>query len=196
MKNPNVEFLEKIKRKEFIENIKKAHSFPSKILENFLENQKKIPFEKTIEALQIDFVKIVRGIKKNYGIPPPYGSLWMGENSIFGSETEEVLKFYRESNIGMDLKGEFPDHLGIELKFMSILCYMENQYWKNSNVDMGFRILDKENIFLKKHILTWVLFYLDKVYENAETEFYKGIGLIAKEFLKFEEEYIKGMLNQ
>ena len=70
-----------------------------------------------------------------------------------------------------------PDHLSLELLFMSYLIENEKS--------------DLEKKFLEQHLMTWVPDYCDEVTKQAKTLFYREIADIVKEFLAAEyEEYI------
>jgi len=70
-----------------------------------------------------------------------------------------------------------PDHLSLELLFMSYLIENEKS--------------DLEKKFLEQHLMNWVPDYCDEVTKQAKTLFYREIADIVKEFLAAEyEEYI------
>ena len=58
-------------------------------------------------------------------IAPPYGSVYLEKNrQIMGDTTMGVLKSYQEAGLSVDEK-EPPDHIAIELEFMSFLSTRE-----------------------------------------------------------------------
>ncbi|CUS85123.1 chaperone TorD involved in molybdoenzyme TorA maturation [Candidatus Kryptonium thompsonii] len=204
LKNPSNEFLKKIKDDEFLENILRICDYgeeefkkPVSYIKNFLESAKRNNFEdKILESLQVDFTKLTRGIKRGYGPPPPYESVWRGSSSIMSEWTEKVLRFYAEAKIGMDLEDELPDHIGIELKFMSLLCYKEMEMWNKGKIESAFEVLERENDFLKFYLLAWTPFYLNEMEKEAETDFYKGVALLTKSFLYFDKEVIEEIYSE
>lgn len=182
LKNPDLELLEKLK------NLKNFKKF-SNILKPFFKSMKEFPPETLLEKIQIDFVKVVRAIRKEDGIIPPYESLWRGEERVMGKYSEEVLEFYRKSNINFDFNGEAPDHIGVEFKFMSLLCSMEDKKLKKEDLESAIKIKEIERKFLYEHLIKWIPYYLQKVEEKAETSFYKFFSILANEFLKSEKIY-------
>jgi len=69
-----------------------------------------------------------------------------------------------------------PDHLSIELLFMSYLI-------SNGRTDM-------ELSFLETHIMSWVPLFCDEVIKQARTLFYREVAEIIRDFLTSEyDEY-------
>jgi len=203
LKRPDESFFKKLKHKNFIANLeniveteKEEISRGLKLIKSFLDFNKNADEKEVLEKLAIDFTKLTRGIKKGYGPPPPYESVWrMGEDVIMGEITQEVIEFYLKSGIGMDLEGEIPDHIGIELKFMSLLCYKEKQHWDNGKYKEALKCLNLEKDFLEKHILNWAPFYLEEMEKEAETNFYKGLAIFTRDFLTIDKKIINEILN-
>jgi len=200
MKRPEVEFVKKLKNSEFIQNIKSALSQDEttsgigeglKILEAFINSMKGIPEAEVSENLAVDFTRLFRGIKKGYGPPPPYESVWRGEGRVMGQWTEKVLKEYADSGIGMDLSDELPDYIGIELKFMALLCYKEAQAWRDNERTMALRFLELEKRFLNEHLKNWVPEFCNIMEEEARTSFYKAVAVLTKGFLEIERAQIE-----
>ncbi len=113
----------------------------------------------------------------------PYESLYNfppgDKPRLPGKASRDVQVFYESTGLtmeeGMDL---VPDHLSVELLFMSYLA--ENGY------------LDKQHSFLEEHLLRWVPGYCDEVGKHAGTTFYKEIANLLKEFILSEYELISG----
>jgi len=202
MKRPEVEFVKKLKTHDFIQNIKIALSQEEdentfsdglKLLEAFINSVKDIPETEVSENLAIDFTKLFRGIKKGYGPPPPYESVWRGEGRVMGQWTEKVLKEYGDSGIGMDLSDELPDYIGIELKFMALLCYKEAQAWRDNDQAIALRFLELEKRFINEHLKNWVPEFCNIMEEEARTSFYKAVAVLTKGFLEMEGNQIKDL---
>lgn len=197
MQRPREEFVKKLKTDEFIQNLKNALSEDEsemkfgisdglKILEMFINSIKDIPEAEVAENLAVDFTRLFRGIKKGYGPPPPYESVWRGEGRVMGQWTEKVLKEYADSGIGMDLSDELPDYVGIELKFMALLCYKEAEAWRNNDSVTALKFLGLEQKFVDEHLKNWMPEFCNIMAEEAITSFYKGVALLTKGFLEIE----------
>lgn len=191
IQRPVEEFVRKLKTDEFIQNLKNALSEDEgemkeglKIFELFLNSIKDIPDQEVAENLAVDFTRLFRGIKKGYGPPPPYESVWRGEGRIMGEWTQEVLKKYHEAGIGMDLEEEIPDYIGIELKFMALLSYHEAVAWRKNDINGAIRFLKLQQRFLDEHIKRWMPEFCNRMEEEAKSSFYKGVSLLSKGFLE------------
>lgn len=197
LQRPDNEFLIKIKSNKFLqvvgsisENNKGEFRESFALIKEFLNKNENIPPDVLLNVLETDFTKLLRGIRKGYGPPPPYESVWRGEEHLWGKWTQKVLEFYLRTGIGMDLEDEVPDHIGIELKFMSLLCYREKENWKRKDVKDAFEVLNKERDFLDEYILMWVPRYLERMFSEAETDFYKGIANFTKNFMENDRKNI------
>jgi TorA maturation chaperone TorD len=193
---PGEEFIKKLKNNKFIQSINNALSSENediikdglKLLEMFINSLKDLPDAQTAENLSIDFTRLFRGIKKGYGPPPPYESIWRGEGRVMGQWTEKVLKEYAYSGIGMDLSDELPDYIGIELKFVALLCYKEAEAWRNNDSIMALRLLNKEQEFIDEHLKIWIPKFCTIMAREARSSLYKGIAILTKRFIEIESE--------
>ncbi len=163
----------------------------AKLVEMFLNSISDQPEDDVELSMAVDFTRLFRGVRKDYGPPPPYESVWRGESQVMGPSTEEVLRFYADSGIGLDMADELPDYIGVELRFMALLCLRESKAWKDNDSDGLRRYISQEKAFVVNHILQWVPRYLDAMAEDAQTGFYKGVALLTKGFLCLEKEYLE-----
>ncbi len=108
----------------------------------------------------------------------PHGSLQPIE-SVFSVSTEagyrNIHDVYARAGLVLDESYEVvPDHLSIELLFMSYLI-------ENGKAEQA-------RIFLEQHLMNWVPYYCDEVMKQAKTAFYRDIAGIVKDFLVAEDE--------
>jgi TorA maturation chaperone TorD len=112
----------------------------------------------------------------------PHGTLQPIE-SIFRpnvmADSPDVVSFYSQAGLALDEEYDVaPDHLGLELLFMSYLIETDRT--------------DLRKKFLAEHIINWVPDYCDEVVKQAKTLFYREIAEITKNFLA--EEYEGGLI--
>lgn len=154
------------------------------------------PSEETIiqakDMFQLEFDDTFQEIKADYShlfsIPNghliPCESLYkypVGEKQrLWGAVAEEVESFYNSAGLIMDEETHLmPDHISAEFLFMSYL------------IDNRLTRLQKR--FLKEHIGVWVPEYCDMLKNHANTDFYKEVADVLKEFILFEiEEFESG----
>ncbi|MFQ5711841.1 MAG: molecular chaperone [Candidatus Geothermarchaeales archaeon] len=163
------------------------------MLKDTLENSK---VEELSQRLVVEFTRLFRGIKKGYGPPPPYESVYRGEGRVVGEVTLEVMKIYSEAGFGIIDEYAGPqDHIGAELKFMSFLCYREMEAWENEKVKDGKRCLEMEKKFLDEHLLQLIPEFCGRVEEEAKEEFYVGVARLTERFVLMDAENIEIMLK-
>lgn len=107
------------------------------------------------------------------GILPPYERIYVTPSTSF--TVDEVAAFY--ANAGLTFDDEsivMPDHLSLELLFMSYL------------IDSGRIALQK--IFLEQHLLNWVPYYCGEVGKRARSSFYREIASITDDFVAADYE--------
>ena len=90
--------------------------------------------------LAVEYTRLFGAVSPTYGPPPPYESVHAGS----GSEAETasaVSRFYSAAGLGPVDTAVPPDHLGVELRFLALLCHGESEAWqKGTNADaIGFR---------------------------------------------------------
>ncbi|MEZ0343574.1 MAG: molecular chaperone TorD family protein [Caldimicrobium sp.] len=193
LQRPDKEFIKQLINDEFIKGLELAFSSERdqsevksalNFMVSYLKKAKEKPLEDLRVELGVDFTKLLRGVKKGYGPPPPYESVWKGEGQVMGMWTEKVLNFYSEAGLGMDLEEELPDYIGIELKFLSILSYHEAEALQKGNLEEAKKFQDLQKRFLETHLTTWAFNFLDEMEKQAETDFYKGVAKLTKAILK------------
>ncbi len=149
------------------------------------------------QRLAAEFTRLFRGISKGYGPPPPYESVYRGEGRVMGETTLSVLKFYNEAGMGIIDENEGPqDYIGIELKFMSLLCYREMESWRNRRMKDGERYLELEKRFLNEHLLQWVPDFCRRVEAESREEFFATVAMLTEKLLRIDAENIEVLLDK
>jgi TorA maturation chaperone TorD len=168
-----------------------------KTIEGFVNETRGRPRTELAQELGVDWTRLFRGLKRGYGPPPPYESVYIESSEQDARQTiGEVMKTYREAGVSVDEKaGQRSDYIGIELDFMRHLAEKEMEMWTRADYQEAMAYLGKEDDFLVKHIVRWIPKFCDKVLAEAQTDFYKGVALFTKGFLKLEEESIKGYVR-
>ena len=148
---------------------------------NEIENNKKN--NDYVKLLFDDYQRLFVG--PDHILAPLWESVYSTKDKIIFDENElEVRKFYNKS--GLDVKKTEPaDHISLELGFMARLCAEESDYAAIENEELLLKQVD----FLKKHLLKWTSSWVEKVNENASTEFWKNFSLITRSWL--ENDYFE-----
>jgi TorA maturation chaperone TorD len=103
---------------------------------------------------------------------------------LMGPSTLAVLQAYREHGLALSPEcAELPDHIGVELSFMSLLCERERTAHESGHDAQLAQILECELRFLEHHLLRWVPHLKRRIAANARSDFYRGVGHLTEDFL-------------
>ncbi|MEE8323978.1 MAG: molecular chaperone TorD family protein, partial [Candidatus Bathyarchaeia archaeon] len=72
-----------------------------KSIRNLRETLKTSDLKELAQRLTIEFTRLLRGIKRGYGPPPPYESLYKGEKRVIGEVTRDVMRMYQKAGFGI-----------------------------------------------------------------------------------------------
>jgi TorA maturation chaperone TorD len=115
---------------------------------------------------------------------------------LMGPSTVAVMSEYRASGVQASPDcGELPDHVGIELSFMAVLCGRELEAWQGGDTTGARRFLEREQRFLEAHLLQWVPALSRRIADNASSDFYRGVALLTDGFLRTDAATLAAALN-
>jgi len=126
----------------------------------------------------------------------PYESVHRSKKRLFKQEPyDQVVHALRGSGLGKrEGCKELEDHIALELEYMEILCGDTlRAFWENDK-EKAHELLERQRLFLVKHLLRWVPGFCRRVYKEARSKFYQGIALITEAFISSERDRI-GKLN-
>jgi TorA maturation chaperone TorD len=150
------------------------------------------PSSNCLTALELEFVRLFRGVRREFSPPPPYESVYVDSGFLYGQSTEKVNRKYQQYY----LKGrnnEPPDHVAIELDFMRFLCEREAEDWQSSGE--ASRLLEEQYGFLREHLVMWVPALCANIRESCETDFYSGVADLTEGWIYCDQEIIKGVID-
>jgi TorA maturation chaperone TorD len=155
---------------------------------DFVKGSKDIPLQDLQKELSVEYTRLFRGIKRFYGPPPPYESVYSGEGVIMGNTTVNVQSKYSEVGLKVPnhLKGEMPDHIGFELDYLRYLCEEESKSFKDEKMGEATSLKEKQIKFLIEHVVKWVPSFTENALEYATSGFYKGILKLTKGYIMVE----------
>lgn len=138
-------------------------------------------------ALEVDYNRLFVGPASL--LAPPYESYYASdaEGKGFGrlrtAEERAVVAAYRES--GYEVPGFFtdlPDHIAVELEFLSLLAGNEACAWGSGDVDEAEGTKCAQANFIERHTSTWVARFAECVERGARTALYPAAAQIAAMF--------------
>ncbi len=194
IRSPQPNFIES--QKSFFDKLEEEkiyRSFPETMEKGF-ESMNRYLRQKNLDPdeLTIDFTRLLRAYRPDMPPNPPYESVYRGDEQVYSDTTSKVIQNYRDIGLGVndDYQGEPPDHIGIELDFMSNLCRMEAKEWEKGDVSKSISLLDTENRFLQEHILTWIFVLCEQIKKYGKTDFYRGLAESTESWVTFDNEQI------
>jgi TorA maturation chaperone TorD len=154
--------------------------------------RKAVPFsaemEKSInnyseEDLQVEYAKLFVGPFELKA--PPYGSVYLDEERrVMGDSTMQVINIYKKEGLSMSADfEELPDHIAVELEFMSYLIYKEIGALEASDMTAAAAAVESQEVFMNKFLRSWVDIFAGKIAEGAETGFYKALAGCLSSFI-------------
>ncbi|MDI6802016.1 MAG: molecular chaperone TorD family protein, partial [Thermodesulfovibrionales bacterium] len=128
------------------------------------------------EDLAAEYAKLFVGPSEL--IAPPYGSVYLDEGRrVMGDSTMEVIKLYEEEGLGRDESfKELPDHVAVELEFMSFLIYKEIEAMERADSQAATQFRGKQEMFLDRFLSKWIPPFCQKIKEGTDNDFYKSLA--------------------
>lgn len=166
-------------------------------VEEFRNKIGKMQEAELLVRLGVERTRLFRGIKRGYGPPPPYESVYTGGRRVMGDEAQQIKNLYTEFGYPFsEATKELPDYVGLEIDFMRYLCGKEAQAWKAGNQSKAMSLLNIESDFMCKHVCEWVPRFCDEVLADAKETLYQGIARLTKAFILIETERLQTMVAE
>lgn len=103
------------------------------------------------------------------------------EGKLFQDSTFQIARLYDEA--GLRPGGEFklpPDHIALEMEFMSYLIYQEMEAIKSGNTDNEQMALRLQEETLSQHLTHLALSVAERLSQHARSPFYQGMAEILR----------------
>lgn len=104
-----------------------------------------------------------------------------------GQELADILGFYSAFGLRPSQK-ELPDHIGVELEFMSVLLQKEAYARLNDWSEKVKICTDARRKFLREHLGIWVFTFCDRLEETSRVGFYRSLARLVSKFMEVEIE--------
>ena len=113
----------------------------------------------------------------------PYGSTYLEKTRrIMGDSTMEVLQHYRRAGLAVDIK-QPPDHIAIELEFLSYLCALEAEALQNGDLKKAADLQTEQKLFLGTYVLPWMPDLVQNIRSGTKNTFYLHFADCFEKFL-------------
>jgi TorA maturation chaperone TorD len=147
------------------------------------------------DELAIEYTRLFLGPGKHIS-PHESVQLKRGSGILWGPETSAVQQSYRAAGfeIGED-ETDIPDHLSVELDFLSLLTREESQSWTNQDHEQVSKILRLQHAFISRHLGKWAARFCTKLKEKAEYTYYPAFADLLRSYLSGEKMEIGIRVN-
>ncbi len=124
----------------------------------------------------------------------------LNESAYLGQDTEdagriaaEVERAYAAAGtaISPSATGELPDHVSLELEFMSLICGEEAEAWEANLPQRAAECLRWEKEFLDQHLARWLPRFARRLSRIAsEASFYRHLADAARAFVVHDHDLV------
>lgn len=150
----------------------------------------------SMDKLQQEYENLFRIPLGKYVVPyeSVYRDSWesVGQRKkglLMGPSARAVKKIYRRAGAELDEHcAELPDHAGIELAFMHYLCQKEKEAWQQGKEEEAAQWQQLEAEFVINHLGRWLPSLCEKICQNTQSDFYKGMAKLIDGFILSEEK--------
>jgi TorA maturation chaperone TorD len=134
----------------------------------------------SMDALGVEFTRLVRGIQEGLGPPPPFESVWR-ENRLIGESTVAVIDAYAKAGFA-DIAPEAgpQDHISVELKFIALLALREAEAWQANDAATARQRLIQQHDFLNAHLAAWAPRWADAIIQQAREPLFAALAGLVK----------------
>lgn len=149
----------------------------------------------SLEALAVEHARLFLGPFQL--VAPPYGSYYLEDKkTVMGDSTAAAEAFYR--SCGLHLAHDFPelpDHIAVELEFLSYLAFTQRQAEESGNSDESRRLALLQLEFLDRFLMPWLAPFTAAVINDGEAPFYQSIARCTAAFAKSDRAALAGAIH-
>ena len=139
-----------------------------------------------LQTLRVDYTRLFLGPID--ALAKPYGNSWLpAQPPAEDNPPPAVLELYSEG--GFDIDDEFqelPDHVAVELEFLYLLAFTQNQARQTGDSDALAASEQLQQRFLDEHLGTWISPFAAAVQAGAETPFYRVLATLTERFVRMQ----------
>lgn len=136
--------------------------------------------------LQKDYTKLCFVSKPR--LVPLFESVYK-EGKLFQDSTFAIARLYDEAGLSLGEKFNLPpDHITLELEFMSYLIFQEIEAIKNENKDNEELALRLQSETMINHLGNFGMSFADKLKQHSRTPFFNAVADILKEVIECKRQ--------
>lgn len=128
------------------------------------------------EELLVEYSRLFLGPFKL--VAPPYGSVWLDKTkTVMGDSTAQVAAVYQTQGLHLaDDFPELPDHIAVELEFLSFLAFQQRQAQSAGNQNEANRLATAQLKFINEFLAPWLTPFCQAIIEDGEAPFYMALA--------------------
>ncbi len=192
LERPESAFIEELAKA--IHRERKEWSGGDDILAALSRSLERDPAELAADLLP-EYTRLLRGILKDYGPPPPYESLYRGDN-LMGDATVWVTQFYRDAGFeNIYPEAGPPDHIGVELRFLALLCFRESEAAATGDETGVTRYRAHQRNFIERHLMGWVPAFAEQLIARSRTPFYSAVAHMTQQLVELAHADLTASLD-
>jgi TorA maturation chaperone TorD len=125
-------------------------------------------------------------------VAPPYESFYLDpQGQARGVIASQLETEYASAGLALSSSlQDMPDHLTVELEFMSFLCAGEVRARETANEPDNVQVRIRQRSFLNEHLVRWFPQFARRLADAAPESLYSVIAAAAYAFLRYELEYL------
>jgi len=141
-----------------------------------------------LQTLLVDYTALFIGPSQPRAMP--YASFWLTDDASMRHEaTAAVLDFYAQGGFEVSEElHELPDHVAVELEFLYLLTFAENQPQPGASQDELRVASALRQRFVADHLGAWIGSFAAAIRAGAGTEFYRELADFTERFVRMEAD--------
>lgn len=189
---PTVEFAEYVCGEQFIVSIRNLFSTCEDesvaasldVLEGYLKRLAGEGAEKVRLALEVEYNKLFVGPGKL--LAPPYESYYATSGGgrsgrVNAKPAWDVREEYRVHGLKtLDSFPDFPDHIAVELEYLSVLALREAEAWEAHDRNAAVALQEAAETFKCNHLAKWLPSLRTRILVGAKVDFYPCIAVLVE----------------
>jgi len=142
--------------------------------------------EQPVESLAVEHARLFIGPFQL--VAPPYGSFYLEDNkTVMGDSTAAAQAFYRGCGLQMaEDFHELPDHITVELEFMSFLAFGQHQAEAANGLESR-RLMGLQLEFLERFLMPWLPPFTEAITNDGESSFYQALARCTAAFVTSDQ---------
>lgn len=181
LQEPSEDFFKALKEEDFLKTLRGYHpdldegvEFLSAVLSSPAVNP-------PVPDLLLEFTRLFIGPSP----VPLYESVYRSESGlVMQEETLAVRRSYLEAGLVVNPKESLPnDHIGTELEFIFYLCQKATQAQDGEARETLLRL---QQNFFRAHLVPWVSPLCDRLFQEAQSGYFKGVARMTKGFVNWD----------